>query len=184
MDSQSKLLMLVAHLQDYLLIWQHGHHCILMRPRDNTYIYVICNIIFDIKHEDQVIGVAQCYNLFTYMEILALAITILLEREREREIERWQQLVVISVFQHTDNHILVSIMSQSKQQLRHKSLLCVHALYLRCQALTAPKLELGGNHLRYLVLLLWLVSIPPHKCCALIKLLWARGTQFQFLKMF
>ena len=36
----------------------------------------------------------------------------------------------------------------------------------------------GGNHLRYLVLLLWYTTAPPYRHCALIKLLWARVALF------
>ena len=40
------------------------------------------------------------------------------------------------------------------------------------------QLELGGNHLRYLVLLLWYTSAPPCRHCTLIKLLWASVALF------
>ena len=40
------------------------------------------------------------------------------------------------------------------------------------------QLELGRNHLRYLVLLLWYTNASPYKHCTLIKLLWARVAEY------
>ena len=45
------------------------------------------------------------------------------------------------------------------------------------QALTAPAaaaVRAGGNHLRYLVLLLWYTNAKSYRHYTLIKLLWAR----------
>ena len=39
---------------------------------------------------------------------------------------------------------------------------------------TCGAVRVGGNHLGYLVLLLWYTNAPPYRCCTLIKLLWAR----------
>ena len=44
---------------------------------------------------------------------------------------------------------------------------------------TLDDFQQAGNHLRYLVLLLWYTSAPPYRHCTLIKLLWAKVALFE-----